>query len=314
MVFGWGRKSLIGLAGGLLLAAPSLAATAQNAAPAAAPQAQGEPRPAIWLLSDADTRIYLFGTVHLLHPDLRWRSPAFDRIAREAQELVLEVTDEQIEENSDDFAMTRLPSPVPVLQRVSPDRREGFARMLRDLGVAEGSLDSLQTWAVAISLGVAQISQDYAGTQGDSQAAAAEVPSVEAVLTAQFRANGREVYGVETPADQIDAFRAMPAAVQQLMLDETVDAYITGEEPGDPDESAWVNGDLDGIAADMEGLPPELYETLITRRNRGFADFLAQRLNRPGTVLFAVGAGHLAGRVSVQSMLESRGLRVQRIY
>jgi uncharacterized protein YbaP (TraB family) len=64
----------------------------------------------------------------------------------------------------------------------------------------------------------------------------------------------------------------------------------------------------------METLPPPLYEALITRRNRNFAAWLAQRLDRPGTVLFAIGAGHLAGRVSVQSMLESRGLHVQRIY
>ena len=98
------------------------------------------------------------------------------------------------------------------------------------------------------------------------------------------------------------------------MLDETVDAYINGEPAGDPDEADWLSGNLDAIAAEMESLPPELYESLITRRNRGFADWLARRLDRPGTVLFAIGAGHLAGRVSVQSMLESRGLRVTRIY
>ena len=49
----------------------------RSAAPATAPrrraparrrQPQGEPRPAIWLLADEDTSIYLFGTVHVLHP------------------------------------------------------------------------------------------------------------------------------------------------------------------------------------------------------------------------------------------------------
>jgi len=53
---------------------------------------------------------------------------------------------------------------------------------------------------------------------------------------------------------------------------------------------------------------------LITRRNRGFAEWLVRRMDRPGTVLFAIGAGHLTGPDSVQSMLESRGLHVQRIY
>ena len=77
---GWGRKVLVGLLGALWLAGPAwaeTAPTAQQARPAAPlAQPQGEPRPAIWLLADEDTRIYLFGTVHVLHPDLRWRSVA----------------------------------------------------------------------------------------------------------------------------------------------------------------------------------------------------------------------------------------------
>ncbi len=314
MLTDWGRKLLVALLGALWLAGPALAETAPAArARTSAPLAQqGEPRPAIWLLADADTRIYLFGTVHVLHPELRWRSATFDRIARDAQELVLELTDQDVSGgNVDALAMMRMAKSVPVLQRVSADRREGLARMLRELQIPEGSLDSLETWAVAVILGVTQMAQEYPAS-GDGTAAA--TAGVEETLAREFRASGRSISGVETAADQIGAFRGMPLSVQQAMLDEAVDAFINGEPAGDPDETDWLSGNLDGIAAEMETLPPELYESLITRRNRGFAEWLARRLDRPGTVLFAIGAGHLAGRVSVQSMLESRGLRVQRIY
>ena len=311
MVTGWGGKTLAGLLGALWLAGPAVAAPA----PAHAPSAVSEPRPAIWLLSDADTRIYLFGTVHVLHPDLRWRSATFDRIARESQELVLELSDQEMANpNLDAFAMMRMAKSVPVLQRVSASRRAGLARLLRELQIPEGSLDRLETWAVAVILGVGQMAHDYAGGEGSAAQAAEETSGVEDALTRDFHANGRPISGVETAADQIAAFRGMPLNVQQAMLDETVDGYTTGEEAGDPDETDWITGNLDGIAAEMETLPPPLYEALITRRNRNFADWLAHRLDRPGTVLFAIGAGHLAGRVSVQSMLESRGLHVQRIY
>jgi uncharacterized protein YbaP (TraB family) len=200
---------------------------------------------------------------------------------------------------------------VPVLQRVTPGRRAAFARLLAELQIAEGSLDGHETWAVAVILGVGLMAREYSGA-GETGPGAAP-PGVEEVLTAEFRANGRPITGVETAADQIAAFRGMPPPVQQAMLDETVDAYANGEEAGDPDETDWIEGNLDGIAAEMETLPPELFEALVTRRNRHFADWLAARLDRPGTVLFAVGAGHLAGRVSVQSMLQSRGLRVTRL-
>jgi len=315
---GWGRKMLVGLLGALWLAGPALAETAPAArprTPAPFVQPPGEPRPAIWLLSDDDTRIYLFGTVHILHPQLRWRSATFNRIAGNAQELVLELTDQEMSaSNLDAFAMMRMAKSVPVLQRVSANRRAGLARMLRELEIPEGSLDNLETWAVAVILGVTQMAREYAGGEGSAAQEAEAAAGVEETLTREFRANGRPISGVETAADQIGAFRGMPLNVQQAMLDEAVDAYINGEPAGDPDESDWLTGNLDGIAAEMETLPPELYESLITRRNRGFADWLARRLDRPGTVLFAIGAGHLAGRVSVQSMLESRGLRVQRIY
>ncbi|HTU12290.1 MAG TPA: TraB/GumN family protein [Allosphingosinicella sp.] len=315
---GWRRKSFAALLGALWLAAPAVAApeaAAPARVPAAAAQPRAEPRPAIWLLADADTRIYLFGTVHVLHPDLRWRSAMFDRIAREAQELVLELADDQLAgANPEAYAMMRLARPVPVLDRVSAERRDGLARLMADLQIPEGSLDGLETWAVAVILGVGQMAQEYAGGEGSASEAAAAAPGVEETLTAEFRADGRPISGVETAADQIAAFRMMPANVQQAMLDETVDAYLTGEEAGDPDETDWIEGNLDGIAAEMDTLPPELYESLITRRNRGFTDWLARRLDRPGTVLFAIGAGHLAGRVSVQSMLERRGLTVRRIY
>ena len=320
-----GRTFVAGLAGVLLLAGPSLAA------PAAAPSAQvarqraplvvrqqGEPRPAIWLLRDEDTRIYLFGTVHVLHPDLRWRSPALNRIVRDAQELVLVLTDEQMNgAGTEAMSMMLMSKSVPLLQRVSPARRDGLSRMMRELGLAEGSLDRVETWAVALMLGVGQMARDYmSGGEGGAGARpdGAQVPGVEETLTREFRASGRPISGVETTADQIGAFRGMPLNVQQAMLDETVDAYINGEPSGDPDEADWIEGNLDGIAAEMDTLPPELYESLITRRNRNFADWLVRRLDRPGTVLFAIGAGHLAGRVSVQSMVESRGLRVQRIH
>jgi uncharacterized protein YbaP (TraB family) len=316
MTMGWGKKMLAALAAFLWLAGPALAENApQTQAPAAVLRQQGEPRPAIWLLADADTRIYLFGTVHVLHPQLRWRSAAFDRVARDAQELVLELSDQEMSaDNIAAFSQMRMTKSVPVLQRVSAGRREGLSRMMRELQIPAGSLDNLQTWAVALILGVAQMAHEAAPGQTRAAQAAEATTCVEDALTAEFRANGRPISGVETAADQISAFRGMPLDVQQAMLDETVDGYTSGAEAGDPDEADWINGNLDGIAAEMETLPPPLFEALITRRNRNFADWLARRLERPGTVLFAIGAGHLAGRVSVQSMLESRGLHVQRVY
>ena len=45
----------------------------------AAPARTHQARPALWEVSDADTKIYLFGTIHLLPSDYQWRTPALNR-------------------------------------------------------------------------------------------------------------------------------------------------------------------------------------------------------------------------------------------
>ena len=57
-----------------------------------------------------------------------------------------------------------------------------------------------------------------------------------------------------------------------------------------------------------------LYERLLTSRNANWAGWIENRLEQPGTVFIAVGAGHLAGAGSVQEQLEDRGLEVRRIW
>ena len=66
-------------------------------APAAAEAPQSAPRPALWLLADTDTKIYLFGTIHILPHGFQWRGPAINRAIEEADELVMELDQEEME-------------------------------------------------------------------------------------------------------------------------------------------------------------------------------------------------------------------------
>jgi uncharacterized protein YbaP (TraB family) len=79
---------------------------------------------------------------------------------------------------------------------------------------------------------------------------------------------------------------------------------------------AWLTGDVEAIAAtfnrDLQN-SPALKAALLTRRNWNWSQWIERRLASPGTVMVAVGAGHLAGDVSVQRYLESRGYRVRRV-
>jgi hypothetical protein len=293
-----------GLAGMLALAQPAVAAPTPPAASAAAPL----PRPAIWLLEDEDTKIYLFGTVHIFPSSLQWRSAALDRVIGASDELVMETPEASSSEMGDGAAILarmRANSAAPILDRVSPAVRPQLQAAIEATGMPTAYFDELETWGAAVLL---QGLQAYRQQGGED----ISVTGSEEVLGSLFRASGRPIAGLETVEEQLGIFAALTPQAQSRFLEMTVSgASIVGMSEPEGNQR-WASGDVDAIAAEARSIPPELHEPLLTRRNAKWTNWLVQRLSRPGTVLFAVGAGHLAGPDSVQQMLAERGLRVRR--
>lgn len=289
----------------LLAAAPALPAHAQAAAGT----------PAIWLLADEDTRIYLFGTNHMLSEGTVWRSAELDAAIAEADELVLESDDDLFERKPERMAeLMMLDSPRPVLERVSPEHRLLLERLLKHSSLPVEGADRLQTWAVGfVVVGAGQVPSDYPQV----------LTSVEEGLSAVFEEAGKPVSGLESAIEQMTYFTALSEEAQRAFLDSFLadvvemeaGAGATGAAP--PLETVWSQGDVAALGEQCDSddaFSPELREALLTRRNRIWTDWLADRLERPGTLLFAVGACHLAGRGSLQAMLAQRGLATERVH
>jgi uncharacterized protein len=315
------RRAALLLAGLAGLASPGVTAPVPAPAPvpAAAPRSEAErpPRPAIWLVEDADTKIYLFGTVHVFPASLRWRSPALNRVIAEAQELVMETPDASAEDMNVAQRIQgpmRLGKSVPILERVSPRARPYLQQVLASTGQPIEIFNQMTTWGVAFMLTGYQISQ----AAGDGEDGPVQLSGAEEVLGALFRKSRRPISGVETVEEQINVFASMPLDAQRRFL-ESVVVGEEGDESGEPQqpqeatEESWVSGNVEGIAAEMRGMGPDMYQALLTRRNRNWTGWLARRMERPGVVLFAVGAGHLAGPDSVQTMLAARGIQARRV-
>ena len=300
-------KALAGAA--LLLLAP-VQAHAQAAAPPAARTAAAAPRPAIWLLEDEDTKIYLFGTTHIFERGFRWRSPRLDAVVREADELVMETADEEEIDESTLAAGMFMTKPISILSRVSEARRARLAELIEESGLPVEAWDMLHSWAAAMMLMAMQM-------MPEKGADVRPLSGAEIELTRDFRLADKPISAVESSEQQMRIFQNLSLPAQRAFLESTIDSLsVQSSASGGADADgnvAWASGDVDAIARDMEELGPALYEALLTRRNRAWTEWLTKRLERPGTILFAVGAGHLAGRDSVQSMLAARGLQARRI-
>jgi uncharacterized protein YbaP (TraB family) len=306
-----------------LAAAPGLPAPAAveakppEAAPDKAPAKRAPaaqdytPRPALWLLSDEDTKIYLFGTIHMLPPGFKWRSPALDQVAKDADELVVEtVADSGLEDEAALLVSLMLDKPVPILERVPADKRPALRAATAKAGVAVEALGMMPTWLVAMMLGLMESLSSW-GVDNP-----ADAPGVEDVLEAQFREAGKPILSVETPEAALDALNAMPEADQVALLLETLAQAAESADAAEPapDDRLWATGrPEEAYAIYMKDMPPLLYDGLLRKRNAAWVLWLEERLKTPGTVLFAVGTGHLAGPDSVQKMLAARGLEAKRV-
>jgi uncharacterized protein len=304
----WRKLKKVGWQVAAALGALSLTACAT--VPEQTPQAavQAEARPAMWRVSDADTTIYLFGTIHLLPEGVNWRTPGLERALQASDELVTEVV---FPEDPAVMAQTMMklalsPGQPPVLERVPEAVRPALAERIKRSAVPEQVLNQLETWAVVMML--MSTSFQELGLNPEL--------GVERAVEAVFKERGRPESGLETLEQQLGFFDGLSEEAQRAMLASVAEDTETSRAQFMAMMEAWRTGDVEAISRTFDTeleAHPELLDVLLRRRNANWTDWIAERLQRPGTVFVAVGAGHLAGPHSVQNMLAARGISAQRV-
>ena len=303
MTMGWRKKSRWWEKG---LAAIGALAVSGTAADARAPAA---PRPALWKVADRDTTIYLFGTIHLLPQGTAWQSPTFAAAARSSDSLIVETIIDEKNPAALSGTMMRLGLSnglPPIEQRVAPARRAALVTAIARSRVPVAALNRMETWAAAFTL----MGSQFADMQLRQDA------GVETALKQQFSAAGKPIGQLETNAEQLGFFDALPEKAQRNLLEGAIEQPQAARKQFDAMLGAWSRGDVAAIGRTFNAelaSEPALRELLLERRNANWTRWIEGRMGRPGAVMVAVGAGHLAGRDSVQAMLGKRGWKVTRI-
>jgi uncharacterized protein len=260
----------------------ALAAAIAAASPAAASLPDAEP--AIFQVADGDTRVYIFGTFHALDGKPDWFNDDVRTAFEQSGELVLETV---IPEPAAGPAFAGPPPPLPGPQVTT-------------------SASFLGTTKMAIRAGK---------SQGLSVAHGADM-----VLRRAADDVGKPVEGLETLESQLAMFARMPATAPSKAA--------PGERPAEQRsmpalskamvemQNAWKRGDQAIFVQMIDQLrrsSPDLYRMMFAERNSRWADWIAARMQTPGTVFVAVGAGHLAGKDSVLVRLAEMGIESSRL-
>jgi uncharacterized protein YbaP (TraB family) len=262
--------------------------------------------PAIWALSDDDTTIYLFGSVHMMKPGVRWFDDevkaAFDR----SDELVLEITEEDPAKIA--AIVGRLaPNPgAPTSTLLPPKLRDRYYAALKTYNLPAAAMEGVKPWLVALNLSVAPLQK--LGYRDDI--------GVEKTLTVAAKAAGKPVSGLETTEEQLRFFDSLPQPVQVAYLSTTVEDLPQIENEFARLMTNWAKGRPDALAKQLNEsikATPEMAQALLYDRNARWAKWIEARMEKPGTVFIAVGAGHLSGKGSVIDLLQRDRLTVRRI-
>ena len=287
-----------------ILLSSAAVGTAATPAKPALPDAE----PAMWMVKDADTTIYLFGTFHALDGKTDWFNDEVRQAFDASQDVVLEII------TPDDPAAMRPAlmkhafdrSGRTLTSKLSPAGRTALVAALKKHGMPANALDQFKPFFASLTLATLQFGKLGMGAEHGS----------EEVIKKAIKGTAKKLGSVETVDEQLAMLDALPEAEQIRLLELALTEIDTMGPEITAMLAAWNRGDAAAVAkmihkSDRES--PALFKLMFTDRNARWTRWVDKRLDSPGTVFMAVGAGHLAGDRSLVAMLKREGRRVKRV-
>jgi uncharacterized protein YbaP (TraB family) len=268
--------------------------------------AQTVARPSLWHVQGSKGDVYLLGSVHILPPDVQWRSPPIQGAIARADAFAFEVP-------QDAKAMARLQELIAAKGTLPPGQtlrsllskpaQADFDAALAASGLPLSAVERARPWLAGLQLLFAQIAKhNFAVETG-----------VDAQLMAQAGKSGKPMRYLETidqqfallaPDDPVLEMEEFEAGLKDLRdiaggIQPMVDAWAKGDQKT---LDKLINGDLDRF--------PAARKALLDDRNSAWLPQIAAMLKRKQTVLVTVGAGHLTGPKGLPALLRKAGYKV----
>lgn len=262
--------------------------------------------PALWVVKDEDTTVYLFGSVHILKPGLGWFDDGVKTAFDSSDQLVLELVEPPAAEVQALFGKLAMDQQGKTLRSKMNDAdRAVYEAAMGKLGIPAPAFDPFDPWAAAVTLSL--VAMQKSGFDPNS--------GVEKQLTAAAKVSNKPIAGLETMEFQLGVFDTLPEAEQIAFLVEAAKMIDDTSSMMDKMVDMWASAETESLGQLMnEGLTSRtLYDALLTKRNANWAKWISARMAKPGVTFMAVGAGHLAGPTSVQNLLPAYGLSATRV-
>lgn len=272
----------------LTLAAPALAA------------------PAMWKVSDEDSRVWLFGSIHLMPDGQDWRTPTFDQVLAKADRVYFEtnMSPEQQAVIAAEAFVRGIYTDGTLLTDVLDDAQEALLRSAAaEHGIALGPILAMRPWMAAQAVTGPILMQS--GFLGEG---------VELQVLGEI-ASDRLGY-FETGLQQLDVLTTGPEEEEIAMLVQALEGLPTMTDTMFDMLALWMGGDdeqLDELMLNETAGIDGFAERLLFDRNMNWLAPIKAMLAENEANLIIVGAAHLGGVQGVPALLEQAGYTVERV-
>lgn len=265
--------------------------------------------PALFVARDADSTLYLYGTIHLRRTGDPWGGPHVEAALAESAEVWTEISmtpESEAAAQAEALRLGMAPG-APLSDHLDEADEQRLATLVQSLGLPGEALEPMRPWLAALTLTVMPMLR--AGF--DPQA------GVDRAVTAWAVAHDKTMRAFETPQQQIGFFANLDEETQVAMLRQAVNEAEAGVELVNAMSAAWGRGD--GAALETLAISPvrtdypSVYRSLYVERNNAWMVVLNEELEGAGVDFVAVGAGHIYGPDGLVAQLRARGVRVERV-
>ncbi len=266
--------------------------------------------PALWKVTDNNSVLYLFGSVHLLPDDADWQRRDLQAAFDEVGTVFFEIPDTD-KANLEASVLQRQYGVYESGDRLSNHLDSATQNHLSaaayNVNLTPDKLEIFKPWIVADMLSIA--AAEDAGLFAKN--------SVDAHMRTQAIQAGKAIKTLDDMRSYIEAVALQPDWVQIQALADTVRKFSTLGEDFKAVNRAWIVGNTELLTRDMLDVAreksPEMYAALFTSRTAKWSKTLDTYLQGDDTALVVVGIGHLLGEDGLPARLTELGYDVQRV-
>lgn len=292
----------------VLLLAPSSAGAQASLKPAlAALQAS----PSLWHVKGDPIKgdmgeVYLLGSVHVLPPDLQWRTPPIASALARSDVFVFEVPEDSTALAELQRLMQArgfLPQGQSLRAQISPKAQADYDAAVAASGLEPAMVDRERPWLAGLQLMFAQITKlKFSPGSGVDSVLMAEASQDHKQM--RYLETIAEQFAVLAPEDRVLEVQEFESALKDLSdigaeLDPMVKAWSTGDQAR---LDKLINGDLDEF--------PQARKELLDDRNKRWVPKIEAMLKEKHVFFITVGAGHLTGPLGLPALLRKDGYTV----